>query len=87
MLIPISAFVMGAFPVASAMPGARRTGGGLMRVAGLRRTLGVIRAADADRREGRAVGADRPAALRAGEPGLAIGMPVAVTRLDRRHPG
>ena len=45
----------------------------------------VIRAADADRAEVRAVGADRPIAFRAREPRLAVGMPVAVTGLDRRH--
>jgi hypothetical protein len=46
----------------------------------------VLGAADADGRERRAVGADGPAAVRAGEAGLAIGMPVAVARLDLRHP-
>ena len=48
---------------------------------------GVVRAADADGSKGRAVGTDRPAALGAGQPGLAIGMPVAVLGLGRRHPG
>ena len=47
---------------------------------------GVIGAADADGRERGAVGADRAPALRAGETGFAVGMPVAVTGLDRRHP-
>src|SRR6476469_5879567 len=47
----------------------------------------VVGAADADRRERRTVGADGPTALRAGEPRLAVGMPVAVLRLDGCHPG
>ena len=38
---------------------------------------GVIRAAQADRRKCHAVGADRPAALRAGEAGLPVGMAIA----------
>src|SRR4029078_4905112 len=46
----------------------------------------VIGAADPDGSERRAIGTDRAPAIRAGEPGLAVGVPVAVTGLDRRHP-
>src|ERR1700730_18105438 len=38
---------------------------------------GVLRAADPDRRDGHAVGADRPTALGAREAGLPVGVPVA----------
>ena len=57
-----------------------RAGPGLARGADAR----VVRAADTDRGERHAVLADRPAALRAGDEGLAVRMAVAVLRLAHR---
>ena len=48
------------------------------------RLAGVVGAADADRAEGHAVGTDRPAALRAGDARLAVGVPVAPEQLGHR---
>ncbi len=52
-----------------------------------RRAFGLARvvgAADPDRAERHAIGADRPAALRAGDTRLAVGVPVAPEQLSHR---
>ena len=54
---------------------------------GALRRAGVVGTADPDRREGHAVLADRPAALRAGDHRLPVGMAIAVQRFGGRSQG